>query len=346
MSAQTVKEEVSALCKGSKYCPIVDVLPEIPGVRKKVLFRIAGEGFLQVEYGTEQVFDPLDACRLFSVMERFEKKRKEIPGIIDYGQGFRTLMIIYDPTKITLQELIKYLKEIEEEVGSPEEMTFKSRLVKLPIVFKDSATRKAIEYYQKYIRSDAPNIVEGHNFKYVAMYNGLTEEELKEKILGTEWLLVHQLFWPGGTYQLPLDPRCAIEAPKYNPVRTYTPEGTVGIGGQCLYIYTTESPGGYQLLGRTAPTYQLAQKHPAFKDRPFLLQASDRIKYYEISEDKLLEIYRLVHEEASPKFMYEIEVQEFRVKDYIEFLNREDVKEGVKEFTKRKREAQKKIKVP
>lgn len=35
------------------------------------------------------------------------------------------------------------------------------------------------------------------------------------------------MFWP-------LDPRCAIVVPKYNPPRTWTPEGTVGIGGPCL----------------------------------------------------------------------------------------------------------------
>jgi len=332
------------LCRGSIYCPIIDVLPEIKGVRKKIIFRIAGDGFLQVEYGDEQVFDPLDAARLFTVLERL--RREEIPGVITYGQGFRTLMVIYDPLQIDVSALVKKLKEIEESIGSPEEMEFDSRIVKLPIVFKDSATAKAIEYYSKFIRKDAPNIIEGHNFKYVAMYNGLSEEELKQKILQSEWLLVHQLFWPGGTYQLPLDPRSAIEAPKYNPTRTYTPEGSVGIGGQCLYIYTTESPGGYQLLGRTIPVYQQSQRHPAYKERPFLLQSSDRIVYYEISEDKLLEIYRLVHEEVSPTFTYTIEHSRFKVKDWLNFINRSDVIEEVKEFERRKREAQKRVPVP
>lgn len=337
---------VSNICRNSSYCPVVDALPEIKGVRKKILFRVAGDGFLQVEYGVDQVFDLMDAFRLFTVMEKLGEKEYEIPGLISYGQGFRTLTIIYDPLTISLQELIKILKDIEESIGSPEELAFRSRLVKLPIVFKDSITTKAIEYYRTYIRRDAPNIVEGHNFKYVAMYNGLTEEELKEKILATEWLLVHQLFFPGGTYQLPIDPRSAIEAPKYNPTRTYTPEGTVGLGGQCLYIYTVESPGGYQLLGRTIPTYQLSQKHEAFRERPYLLQASDRIKYYEIEEEKLLDIYKAVHEEGSSRYRYQIEEQVFRVKDWIDFINRDDVKREVQEFEKRKREAQKKIPIP
>lgn len=39
---------------------------------------------------------------------------------------------------------------------------------------------------------------------------------------------------------------------KYNPARTFTAEGTVGIGGMYMCIYGMDSPGGYQLVGRAA----------------------------------------------------------------------------------------------
>ena len=39
--------------------------------------------------------------------------------------------------------------------------------------------------------------------------------------------------------------------PKYNPARTFSPEGAVGLGGAYMCIYPMESPGGYQLIGRT-----------------------------------------------------------------------------------------------
>jgi allophanate hydrolase subunit 1 len=336
--------EVSSICKNSKYCPIVDILPEQPGVRKKTIFRVSGDGYLMVEYGDKQVFDLMDAFRLFTIMERLENKK--IDGVIEYGQAFRTLTIIYDPVKTSYKQLIKELKMVEEEVGSPSELTFKSRLLHIPLTFEDNVTRKAIEYYANYIRKDAPNIIDGHNIKYVALYNGVTVDELKQKILNTEWLIVHQLFYPGGDYQLPIDPRSALEAPKYNPSRTYTPEGALGVGGQCFYIYTTESPGGYQLLGRAAPTYQLAQAHPDYRDSPYLLKYSDRIKYVEVPEEKLLDIYKAVHEEHSPRFRYEIREEIFRVKDWLNFIERDDIKEEVREFETRKREAQKKVPVP
>ena len=335
---------VSEICKGSKYCPVVDGLPERAG-RKEILFRVAGDGYIQVEYGTEQIFDLLDAFRLFSVMERIE--RKKIPGLLESGQGFRTLTVRYDPLVVSYKELIGHLKEVEDGIGDQRELSFKSKLVTLPIVFEDSVTREAIARYSKYIRGDAPNVVEGHNLRYAALYNGVSVEELERKFLQTEWLLVHQLFFPGGTYQLPIDPRSAIEAPKYNPVRTYTPEGTVGIGGQCVYIYTTESPGGYQMLGRTVPTYQLGQLHPAFKDRPFLLQSSDRIRYVETSEERLQEIYRAVHVEgSSAAYRYDIKEGVFKVSDWLEFVNRDDVREEVKRFDETKRAAQRKVPSP
>ena len=55
----------------------------------------------------------------------------------------------------------------------------------------------------------------------------------------------------GAPCAVPLDPRHRLLGTKYNPSRTFTPNGTVGIGGNYMCIYTMESPGGYQLVGRT-----------------------------------------------------------------------------------------------
>lgn len=45
-------------------------------------------------------------------------------------------------------------------------------------------------------------------------------------------------------------PALRLSVPKYNPARTYTPEGSVGLGGAYMCIYPMSSPGGYQLVGR------------------------------------------------------------------------------------------------
>ena len=139
-------------------------------------------------------------------------------------------------------------------------------------------------------------------------------------------------FWP-------VDPRCAIVVPKYNPPRTWTPEGTVGIGGPCVFTYTTETGGGYQLFGRTIPTFQFAQKHPLFKDSPFLYRNGDRIIFHEITEPELLDIYPHVHDKTD--YEYQIEDGEIVVKEYLDFINSPDVKKGAEEFQAKQAEARK-----
>jgi len=68
-------------------------------------------------------------------------------------------------------------------------------------------------------------------------------------------------------------------APKYNPARTFTWEGTVGIGGAYSCIYPMNSPGGYQLVGRTLPIWNSFGKIAPFSaDKPWLLNMFDQVR--------------------------------------------------------------------
>ena len=67
---------------------------------------------------------------------------------------------------------------------------------------------------------------------------------------GTEYWVASLGFWPGLPFMMALDPRCVITAPKYNPPRTWTPQGTVGMGGASTAIYPVATPGGYQIFAR------------------------------------------------------------------------------------------------
>lgn len=66
--------------------------------------------------------------------------------------------------------------------------------------------------------------------------------------------------------------------PKYNPARTFTPEGAVGIGGSYMCIYPMESPGGYQLVGQTLPIWNtFGRAGPFNPDKPWLLRIFDQV---------------------------------------------------------------------
>ena len=227
-----------------------------------------------------------------------------------------------------VHELIAIVKEAEESMPTIDDVVLDSRVIHLPIVFEDSETRKSVEKYAREVRPDAPNIINGYNIEYMALCNGITVEELKKMILGTEWFNSGGGFWPGGAFLWPLDPRCAIVVPKYNPPRTWTPEGSVGIGGPCLFTYTTATGGGYQLFGRTIPTFQFACKHPIFKDGPFLYRNADRVQFHEVSEKEVLEIYEHVHEKYD--YTYDIREGQIKAKEYLQWYNSNEVQTGMR----------------
>jgi len=320
-----------------KYGVILDVLAATEN-RLEVLFRQAGDGFLQVEYGRTQRANLLDSFRIQTI----DKKIRENPppGLIETLPGIRTNMLHFDPEILDVKDLIAMIKDYENQLEDISDVVMPSRLIHLPIAFEDSETKKAVEKYVKEIRPDAPNVINGYNLEYIALCNGVTSDEVKRMILSTEWYNSGGGFWPGGAFLWPMDPRCALIVPKYNPPRTWTPEGAVGIGGPCVFTYTTPTGGGYQLFGRTIPTFQFAQKHPMFKNSPFLYQNADRVKFHEVSEEEVIEIYKHVHEKTD--YVYQIDEGSVIVKDYISFISSEIVKEEVKKLKEKQAEGVKK----
>jgi urea carboxylase len=91
----------------------------------------------------------------------------------------------------------------------------------------------------------------------------------------------------GAPVATPLDPRHRLVTTKYNPARTWTAENSVGIGGAYLCIYGMEGPGGYQFVGRTT---QVWRTYPEPGRNPWLLDFFDRISWYPVSAEELLDL--------------------------------------------------------
>jgi hypothetical protein len=115
----------------------------------------------------------------------------------------------------------------------------------------------------------------------------------------------------------PLDPRETVFVPKYNPSRTWTAEGAVGLGGPCYSIYPVESAGGYQLLGRTLPVYDLAGRNEIFRDDPLLLRPGDRVRFHRVGEDELLALFEDVR---ADRYRYDRQDGVFDVVEYVRWL--------------------------
>jgi hypothetical protein len=77
-----------------------------------------------------------------------------------------------------------------------------------------------------------------------------------------------------------------------------------------------------------------------FKNSPFLYQNADRVKFHEVSEEEVIEIYKHVHEKTD--YVYQIDEGSVIVKDYISFISSEIVKEEVKKLKEKQAEGVKK----
>ena len=122
----------------------------------------------------------------------------------------------------------------------------------------------------------------------------------------------------GAPLATPVDPRHRLVTTKYNPARTWTADGTVGLGGAYMCIYGMESPGGYQLVGRTVQVWNTYNATSAFTDgKPWLLRFFDQVQFYPVSTEELARIREGVVDGTAA---LEITETTFSLKDYRAFL--------------------------
>ncbi|KGK38479.1 hypothetical protein JL09_g2359 [Pichia kudriavzevii] len=253
----------------------------------KITYRQAGDRYVLVEYG-ENIMDLNYSYRVHKLIEMVES-HKTI-GIIEMSQGVRSVLIEYDGFEIHQKVLVKTLLSYEAEVAFTNKWSVPSRVIRLPMAFEDRQTLDAVKRYQETIRSDAPWLP--NNVDFIANINGIERSEVKDMLYSARFLVLGlgDVFL-GAPCAVPLDPRQRFLGTKYNPSRTFTPNGTVGIGGMYMCIYTMESPGGYQLVGRTIPIWDklsLGEYTKKYNNgKPWLLTPFDQVSFYPVTEEEL-----------------------------------------------------------
>ncbi|NUK06379.1 carboxyltransferase domain-containing protein, partial [Streptomyces lunaelactis] len=186
-----------------------------------------------------------------------------------------------------------------------------SRTVHLPLSWDDPATREAIARYAAGVRDDAPWCP--WNIEFIRRVNGLDSvDDVYRTVFDAEYLVLGLGdVYLGAPVATPLDPRHRLVTTKYNPARTWTAENSVGIGGAYLCVYGMEGPGGYQFVGRTTQVWS------RWQERPWLLRFFDRIKWYPVDAEELLELRA---DMAAGRFTPRIEEGTFSLADHQRFL--------------------------
>ncbi|MSQ67546.1 MAG: carboxyltransferase domain-containing protein [Gammaproteobacteria bacterium] len=248
-------------------------------------FRPGGDRFLEIEFGDELKLEL--NFRAQGLGQALTQER--IKGVIEIAPFFASALVHYDPDVITFEELKAELLRLINAVASASDVELPSRLIYMPAMYLDPWSAEAIDQYIEKI-----NPAKERDPDFVARINGLEDAaELVRVHSGTEYWVAALGFWPGTPFMMPLDPRCRLFAPKYNPPRTFTYTGTIGMGGGATAIYPVDGPGGYQIFARTpVPIWDMQQRLAPFKEAPYLLRPTDRMKFVPCTREEFDEIHR------------------------------------------------------
>ncbi|MFG2462089.1 5-oxoprolinase/urea amidolyase family protein [Streptomyces sp. NPDC048523] len=297
-----------------------------------VTYRRSGDDNLLVEFGPMQL-DLALRMRVHALMESVAEQGPD--GITDLTPGIRSLQIRTDPNRLPQHELLAAVREITASLPPSDQLVVPSRTVHLPLSWDDPATREAIARYMAGVRDDAPWCP--WNIEFIRRVNGLDSvDDVYRTVFDAEYLVLGLGdVYLGAPVATPLDPRHRLVTTKYNPARTWTAENSVGIGGAYLCIYGMEGPGGYQFVGRTTQVWSPWQQRGAFEPgSPWLLRFFDRIKWYPVDADELLELRADI---TSGRFVPRIEEGTFSLAEYQTFLAEHS--DSIAEFRERQQTA-------
>lgn len=269
-------------------------------------FLAAGDRFMLIEFGDEM---NLDLNFLAQGLAGAVAEQK-IRGVVETAPCFASLLVHYEPDLIGFHDLRAELARVAESLGPSDDLVMESRLFYLPALYLDPWTKACVDDYCAKIVAktwDPELIVEANGLDDVAHFVRLHSS--------SEYWIASLGFWPGLPFMMPLDPRSRLTAPKYNPPRTNTPAGALGLGGAANSIYPVATPGGYQIFGRTpVPIWDAQQRFPEFAGSVCLFRPGDRVKYIPCTREEFDDIERRV---ADGTYDYTvIDYQRFSVRDY------------------------------
>lgn len=220
-----------------------------------------GDSALVIDLGqtvSEEVND-----RVLELRDWFIENR--IPGVRDLVPAYNSLTLYFDPYIIinglsSGKTAFQFLREKAEEAwnGRRSGTARPSRLIEIPVCYD-------------------PGL--GYDLKLVAAARSITVEELIELHSAQTYRVYMIGFLPGFPYMGRLHEKLLM--PRKSVPRTAVAPGSVGITGWQTGIYPLESPGGWQIIGRTPFQLFDASRKPSA-----LLQTGDHVKFYSISIDE------------------------------------------------------------
>jgi KipI family sensor histidine kinase inhibitor len=218
---------------------------------------LCGDTAISVEFG-DRIDPEINALvrRLYELL-----KAGGHTGIVDLNPTYRSLFIQYDPRECSFERLTGIVEQCLPCVGALSE--------EVPVV-KDIPVRYGGEF--------------GPDLEQIATLHGLGIDE----VIGLHCAPLYRVymigFTPGFAYLGGLDER--LHTPRRKESRKRVAAGSIGIADQQTGIYPIDSPGGWQIIGRT-----YVKIFDPERENPFFLEAGDLIKFRPIAGEEFEKHY-------------------------------------------------------
>lgn len=170
-------------------------------------------------------------------------------GVVERIPGARTVLVRFDPLVVSAADLAAALAATEVDTAH------------LP-----AAGEIAV-----------PVRYDGEDLDEAASLLGVSAAELVNRHLAADWTVAFSGFAPGFGYVVSSDP--LFDVPRRSSPRTRVPAGSVALAGQFTGVYPRESPGGWQLIGRTD-----AVMWDIDRDPPALLSPGTTVRFQQVRE--------------------------------------------------------------
>jgi KipI family sensor histidine kinase inhibitor len=196
---------------------------------------------------------------------KIKVEKANVCGVTAVVPAYTDLMVCYNPMVISFSDLVSELKKLYNETG--QEAIEQSRIVKIPVLYGGEF---------------------GPDIEYVAKHNEISVKEVIRLHSSTKYLIYMLGFTPGFCYLggLPQE----IATPRKAVPRKKITAGSVGIAGMQTGIYPIDSPGGWQLIGRTPVEVFNINRKPEV-----LFEAGNYIQFVPVTKHEYDDILYRVH---------------------------------------------------
>ena len=190
-------------------------------------------------------------------------KRNPFAGLLSTIPAYTTLTLYFNPVGLmndaslkgstTLDKISRYIKSINVETKNDQQIH--NQIMQIPVCY---------------------DLTFGFDLQELSSFYQLKKEEIIDIHSSAVYTVYMIGFVPGFPYLGGLSEK--LTTPRKQNPRPAIPAGSVGIAGQQTGIYPLETPGGWQIIGKTP-----LKLFNVNRQQPSLLKAGDKLKFEPIS---------------------------------------------------------------